>query len=32
MHTIDVSDEVYEYLKGMIDDEHISNADIYLRS
>lgn len=26
-HTINVSDEVYEYLKGMIDDEHINNAD-----
>ena len=26
-HTINVSNEVYEYLKGMIDDEHINNAD-----
>lgn len=26
-HTISVSDEVYDYLKGMIEDEHITNAD-----
>lgn len=26
-HTISVSDEVYDYLKGMIEDEHIANAD-----
>lgn len=27
MHSINVSDEVYDYLKGMIEDEHIANAD-----
>jgi predicted CopG family antitoxin len=27
MKTIKVSDEVYDYLKGMVDDEHISNSD-----
>jgi predicted CopG family antitoxin len=27
MHSIKVSDEVYDYLKGMIEDEHMANAD-----
>jgi predicted CopG family antitoxin len=27
-HRIIVSDDVYEYLKGMIDDEHIQNGDM----
>ena len=27
MKTIKVSDEVYDYLKGMIDDEHVANVD-----
>ena len=27
MKTIKVSDEVYDYLKGMIDDEHVANGD-----
>ena len=27
MKTIKVSDEVYDYLKGMIDDEHVANSD-----
>jgi predicted CopG family antitoxin len=26
-HSIAVSEEVYDYLKGMIDDEHVSNSD-----
>ena len=26
-HTINVSDEVYDYLKDMIEDEHIANSD-----
>ena len=27
-HTINVSDDVYDYLRGMIDDEHIANGDM----
>jgi predicted CopG family antitoxin len=27
-HTIRITDEVYDYLKGMIEDEHIANADM----
>ena len=27
MKTINVSEEVYDYLKGMVDDEHVSNSD-----
>ena len=27
-HTINVSGEVYDYLKGMIDDEFVTNGDM----
>lgn len=27
-HRIRVSDEVYDYLVGMIEDEHVSNTDM----
>lgn len=27
-HRITISDDVYEYLQGMIEDEHISNTDM----
>jgi len=27
-HSIRISDKVYEYLRGMIDDEHIFNGDM----
>ena len=27
-HRITVSDDVYDYLKGMIDDEHIENGNM----
>lgn len=27
-HRITISDEVHDYLKGMIEDEHISNGDM----
>jgi predicted CopG family antitoxin len=27
-HRITISDEVYDYLKSMIEDEHISNGDM----
>ena len=27
-HRITVSDDVYAYLKSMIDDEHVANADM----
>ena len=26
-HSIQVSDDVYDYLKGMIDDEHVENGN-----
>ena len=26
-HSIAISEEVYDYLNGMIDDEHVSNSD-----
>jgi len=28
IHTIKVTDDVYEYLRGMIDDEFIANGDM----
>jgi predicted CopG family antitoxin len=27
-HRIEISDNAYEYLKGMIDDEHIENGNM----
>jgi predicted CopG family antitoxin len=27
-HRITISDDAYDYLKGMIEDEHISNGDM----